>query len=67
MPYSRPNLKTASDFCCKIVTLVADPVPWAGENVKTAGHFPYPGYKVLPLAGQHSLFSDRVEMMTSRP
>jgi hypothetical protein len=63
MPYSRPNLKTASDFCCKIVTLVADPVPWTGENSKTAGQFLHSGYKVLALAGQHSLFSDRVGIM----
>jgi hypothetical protein len=64
---NRARIRLILNFCCKIVTLVAVPVPWAGENFKTAGHFPRPGYKVLALAGQHSLFSDRVGIMISRP
>jgi hypothetical protein len=45
MPYSRPNLKTASNFCCKIVTLVADPVLWLVKFSKPLDIFRIQGTK----------------------
>ena len=64
---NRARIRLILNSCSKIVTLVAYPVPWAGENFKTAGHFLHSGYKVLALAGQHSLLSDRLGMMPFRP
>jgi hypothetical protein len=62
-----PRREPSLNFCSKIVTPVAVPVPWAGEDFKTAGHFPDSAYKVLALAGQRSLFSYRAGMMICRP
>jgi hypothetical protein len=63
LPINCARIRLVLKFCSKIVTLVADPVSWTGENSKTAGQFLHSGYKVLALAGQHSLFSDRVGIM----
>jgi hypothetical protein len=52
---------TVLDFCSKIVTYVADLVPLARENFKTAGHFPHSAYKVLALAGSTAFFRTGLE------
>ena len=64
---NRARIRLILKFCSKIVTLVADPVPLAGENSKTAGQFLHSGCKVLALAGQYSLLSDRLGMIPFRP
>jgi len=59
--YRRPSVATVLDFCSKIVTYVADLVPLARENFKTAGHFPHSAYKVLALAGSTAFFRTGLE------